>query len=809
MARVNLNQTNFTAGELSPRLYGRVDIARYTNGAKVLRNGYVLTHGGFVRRPGTKFGAPARFPGKKVRMVRYVFNTSQAYVLELGDQYLRIWKDGGQVLDLVRSISGATQANPCVLTITAHGFTTGDDVFLTGVAGMTDLNGRFCRVTVLSANTVSLQNYDGSNVDSTSFAAYTSDGTAGRIYTLSTSYTEQQVQELDYAQSADSMFIAHPSQTPRRLQRFGDASWVLSTLPYVNEPTDERGHRVTSGSATLSDASVGAGRTITITPAAFLAADIGRLVVGDAGGAATITAVGGTTATLTITQAFPSTTLAAGTWRILNSPLSTVTPSADGPIGATITLTAGSDTWRDVAGCSDVGSVVRINGGVARITSVSSATVASAVIIIALSGTTEAPADAWVLEQPTWNAFDGYPRTVTLYEQRLLFAGTAGQPQTIWGSYTGEVFNFARGTADNEGFAFTIASDEVNPILYLSSVRTLIALTYGGEFTLHGGIEKPITPTNVQVRSRSNHGCSAVRPLRIKDEEIFVQRAGRRLRAFSYNATNDRYESLDISLLSEHLFSVPIIDMCWQQEPEPVIWVVRLDGRLLAGTLDRDQDVIAWTLVDTEAGASSFESVASIPSSAGETVYAAVRREANGASYRYIEILDPVRNTDSAVVGNADDQTVFGGLWHLNSRTVQVVANGAYRGTYEVTDGRITLERAATGSYEIGLGYSTRVEMLEPELSGGEGSAQGAAMRTGQVYLRLLNTIGGQVNDQDLPTLFEGADALDSGPRVVTGLVRVDVAGWERGETPLIIEQVLPFPFHLQAVIRKVSINWG
>lgn len=45
MPRVTLMQTNFTAGEMSPRLLGRVDIARYSNGAKVIENAYPLVHG--------------------------------------------------------------------------------------------------------------------------------------------------------------------------------------------------------------------------------------------------------------------------------------------------------------------------------------------------------------------------------------------------------------------------------------------------------------------------------------------------------------------------------------------------------------------------------------------------------------------------------------------------------------------------------------------------------------------------------------------------------------------------------------------
>ena len=55
MARVSIIKTNWTAGELSKALFGRVDIAKYQNGAEILENFIVQPHGGITRRPGTKF----------------------------------------------------------------------------------------------------------------------------------------------------------------------------------------------------------------------------------------------------------------------------------------------------------------------------------------------------------------------------------------------------------------------------------------------------------------------------------------------------------------------------------------------------------------------------------------------------------------------------------------------------------------------------------------------------------------------------------------------------------------------------------
>lgn len=97
--RANLIKTNFTAGEISPRLMGRVDIARYANGAKIIENAVCVVQGGVVRRPGTRFAAAAKYGDRTARLIPYVFNRSQAYMLEFGDGYLRIYQNGRQLVN--------------------------------------------------------------------------------------------------------------------------------------------------------------------------------------------------------------------------------------------------------------------------------------------------------------------------------------------------------------------------------------------------------------------------------------------------------------------------------------------------------------------------------------------------------------------------------------------------------------------------------------------------------------------------------------------------------------------------------------
>ena len=98
MARVNHIQTNFSAGELSPRLEGRVDFAKYYNGVAELKNMTVLPHGGAAKRTGFRHVAPAISDSTASRLIPFEFSVVQAYVLELGEHLIRFFRDGGQIV---------------------------------------------------------------------------------------------------------------------------------------------------------------------------------------------------------------------------------------------------------------------------------------------------------------------------------------------------------------------------------------------------------------------------------------------------------------------------------------------------------------------------------------------------------------------------------------------------------------------------------------------------------------------------------------------------------------------------------------
>jgi hypothetical protein len=820
MARLTQLQTNFTAGEITPRLYGRTDLDRYANAARLLTNAHAVVHGGAKRRAGTRLNAVTKLSGtRKSRLVPFVVSRDTAYILEVGHQYIRVFPSG----------SGA-----------------------------------------LIADFVS-------------------------------PYTEAMLPELDWAQSADTMFIAHPSVPIQRLRRFTGPVFDLAPAPFTTTPFDEQGHGL-AANVTLSAATVGTGRTAVASSGVFLPSDVGRQLVSGAGVAVVTGYTSPTTLIVTVQIAFSATLLLFGGWSLDVSPQAIVKPSSKDPVGATIELAAsltrssaialsavsGSITVNSTTGIfvagdvgksiyadsgvalitaftsatqvsattssdfiatsyarggygitdgawriADEGKFLRINGGLVKVTEWVSDSLARGTIIADLTSTVAAPPLAWSLESSVWSSSNGYPRTVTFHEQRLVAAGSTKYPQTVWGSRIGEYLDFTKGSNDDDSYSFTLATDDASPIGHLTSLRNLVLHTYGGEFSLQGGVEKPITPTNVRSRPESAHGSKGVRPTKIGKESVFVQRAGRKVRSMGFRYDFDGYAAPDLVVLAEHITAGGgVTELAYQQEPDFLLWCVRGDGALLSCTFDRDQSVMAWAKHFTDG---AFESVATVPNGDFEEAWAIVRRTVNGAVVRYLEIFDdrlipflpgapftgyPPAPADvvygctvdsGLVIDNAAGQTVFS-VPHLIGKTVDILADGAVQPSQVVDpSGNVTLTRPSFRTI-IGLPFRSEIGLLTPEVGTGTGSAQGNSMRTSELTMKFLNTIGAQVFDgdgtvQDVPFRQLGTEVLDRPPEPFSGDVRIETLGWDRGRSEFTIVQDQPLPMHLSSVVRKFQVN--
>jgi len=279
MARVHPIQTNFTAGELSPKLAGQVDFKKYSNGVETLENMTVFPQGGATRRYGSRFICEVKDSSATTRLIPFEFNDEQAYILEFGNNYIRFFKDQGQITEADKTITGITKANPAVVTTsTSHGYSNGDDIWINSVGGMTEVNGRRFTIGNVTSTTFEL-----TGVDSTNYTTYTSGGTAAKVYEIATPYTSAQVFDLQFAQSADVMYIVHPSHEPEKLSRTGHTSWTLADVvfekgPYLDTNTttttlNPASHTVGTGVAVVASATTGIN-----DGDGFQSTDVGRLL---------------------------------------------------------------------------------------------------------------------------------------------------------------------------------------------------------------------------------------------------------------------------------------------------------------------------------------------------------------------------------------------------------------------------------------------------------------------------------------------------------------------------------------------------
>jgi len=643
---------------------GRVTLETYREGLADMTNLLVMPQGGVTRRPGTEYLGEIKNSAQSARLIPFQFKTTDTYILEFGDQVMRVFRNGLQVIDATdKTITGVTQADPGVITSNSHGFSNGDEIYIDSVAGMTELNGRNYRVANATTDTFTLTNLFGDAIDTTGFTAYTSGGTATEIYNIATPYAVADLPTLRFVQSADTMFIVHPSYAIRTLTRSADNNWTFATP------------------------------TITGTP--------------------------------------------------------------------------------DPA----------LNTGT-----------------------------------------DNYPSVVTFFEQRLVYGATNNNPQTLWFSKNGDYNNFTAGTGADDALIYTIASNQVNAIRYLSATRVLTIGTTGGEYVLTATSDGPITPTTTLIRKYSNYGSAAIEPVQVADVTLFVQRGGRKVREFRYvgDINVAAYQAPDITIVAEHITAGGLSAFAYQQEPDGVIWAIRADGSLIGVTYRREEEVVAWHKHviggEFDGGQAIVESIATLPSDTGEDeLYMIVKRTINGVTKRYVELMRPFDfggvTTGAFFVdsGLRYDGSAIGslkGLYHLEGETVTVLANGASHPDRVVADGGVSLAYSSTTA-AIGYGYTSSMQTMRIESGSADGTSQGKPKRIHAITLRLHETVGIEVgnspSENDRIFFRDSSMAMDQAVPLFTGDKDIEFPGGYDEDDRLYIRQTQPLPMSVLALFPRMN----
>jgi len=672
MPRTTLALTSFVSGEFSPKMDGRTDFEKYSSGAKTLENFLVHAQGAATRRVGTQFIAEVKSSAAKTRLIPFEFSTTQTYILEFGNTYIRFYKDKGQILD------------------------------------------------------------------------------SGSAYEISSPYLTAELFDIKFAQSADVMYLTHPNHQVMKLSRTAHTSWSLTEVDFTDGPYLAENTTAT----TLTPGSAGVGTGVNITASA---------VTGINGGAG-----------------FQAT---------------------------------------------DVGRIISFNSGKAKITSRTNTTVVVVTITTAFANT-DAKTD-WKLG--AFSDTTGHPSCVSFFEQRLVFAGTSDEPQTLFFSKAGDYENMTAGTNAADAMVYTIASNQVNAIRYMKAVRTLVVGTTGGEFTVSAdGTDASITPTNITIKRQSSFGSANVDAIPAGNAILFLQKAKRKIRELQYNFDSDGYQAPDLTILNETVTNSGITEMSYQQEPNSNIWCVRDDGVLACLTYQRAENVVAWSRHIFGgvfgSGNAVCESVASISGTLTEDeVWVIVKRTINGATKRYVECFSDFdfdetdatdfKFLDSHLSYSGGSTSTLSGLTHLEGQTVSVLADGATHADKTVSSGSITLDRACTKAC-VGLSYDSILQTMRIEGGAAEGTSQGKTKRISKVVLRLFETVGVKVGPalDNLETIpFRTTSSLLSNPvdTLLAGDKEIEFNDDYNSDGFIFIKQDQPLPCSVLAIYPTLVTSDG
>ena len=761
-------QQSFSGGEISTEMWGRSDLQKYPSGLSAARNVIILPHGPADRRPGFEFINEARDSTRKVRLVPFQFSATQSVVLEFGHQYIRFHSNGATVLETGLAITAISKANPGVLTYTGTDPSNGDWMFLSGIGGMTELNGRWVKVAGVNAgaNTFQLTDLWDANINTTGFTTYTSGGTAARAYTVTTTYAEGDLFELTFAQSADVVTICHPSYAARELKRTSATSWTMSTVSFAPTLSAPTGVTATRGA---HEAGTG-GRPYTYCVTSVDDDGVTESYASSAATESAGNALGYETNYNTITWNAAS---GASRYYVYRQ-----TGGAYGYIGQTTLLTVNDDNVRP--------------------------------------DTTQAPPEAII----TLNTGAGdYPAACAYHEQRRWFAGTTLEPQTIFATRTGTHSNLSSSipARDADAMELTISSNQYNQIRHIVPFYDLIALTVAGEWRIFSDSAPAITPTSVSIKPQGYAGSSSAAPVVTPASVLFSQAVGGRVRELTYSGDNNSYQSEDLSILASHLFDrYTLVQMAYCRASESILWCVRGDGTLLGMTYVPSQQIFAWHRHDTDG---EFESCAVVAEGGDDRLYVVVKRTVDGRDVRYIERLklrrqttslsqDDARYLDSMLTYDSTPATVFSGLWHLEGEEVDILADGAVIPSQTVTNGAITLEDAASVVH-VGLPYRTVVRTLPITDARMQAAGAGTAKNVNKIHFRLWRSGAIQAGPtltrlREFPArLVE--DEYDTAPSLMTEEISIGIdPSWNRDGTVYVVQD-LPLPLTLLSMTLEAQ----
>lgn len=792
MAKFRQIVNSLIAGEVSPTAQARTDLPQLRHACRTLQNMIPMISGGAYRRPGTLFDRVFdELTNSYPRLIPFVVSQREAYVLALYYDH--------------DTSSGAMAA------------------------------------------------YRATDTFNRSTASTVVVGTGGQDFHVAhfvdTNIDYDEVDDIQFAQSVDVMWLVHPSRKPKKVTR--DATDQFTIAPFdtgltgaaLRDAWPYRNQNTTAITLSINTATVGTGRVVTASAAFFDAAHVGAYFKLDSNGTGTI--------------------------------------------------------------------------GAFRVTAFTNSTTVTVEVIVAIDST----AASLLWWESAWSDYRGWPRTVAIFQQRLMFGGNASERDSIWCSETGDFAQMSKealivanspgdgtttGPLGSDPFTIVLSSQQLNEIQWMSPDKTLGVGTLGDEFIVQildptanvSGAPVGFAAGNVEATAESHQGSSHHMAVRFGNELAFALASDDEIRAITFNEREDSFVDEPVQLLFDQY---PKRDKAikrrkyrhyaWDQSRN-TLWCVDTAGNLFGMTRNRTLGVSMWhthqlggydasiigsdlqfdqsgngddgirvgaNVPDLPAGSVMSLAVVPNPDLGINDIWLTVKRKMDGVWVYHVErfmgrgvqsetIASPLLARDGAyfvdcaayavnafVSGDPDPEAVTpiasGGFDHLENVPVIGTADRAAvlaldedsRGIFKLasttpTDNAGTIEISITAplppDYEtagynlaFGLPFTPIVAPVRMEAGSQVGTAQAAPKRIHELSVRFYRTISAKVGaSEDLLEAVEfrdGTTPMDESPELFSGDKTVDFQGDYDRDGLIYITSDEPLPFAVIGIVAE------
>lgn len=802
MAKFNQYYPSLIGGLQSPKVNRRIDLPQQRAGCKELTNFIVTPQGSITKRPGFIWICNRKL-STATRYIGFESSTGETYNIELGNLYARFYTNKAPVLyDAARITNPTFGAN---ITGWTNGSTGSASISWDGTNFRMLLNGAASSIARASQQITSLQS--GYTRYKLTLDVFTNSVTvkigasAGSSSIYSKVLSTGTGKYITFDSNASSFYITfdNPNNNTAAVDNIVLTEQYTLTTPYSAAQVDRLQFDGRENTLILTHPSLQM-RKLTYTSATSWAITA-------------ITLVDGPYFSMEDTSyGHDVTTGNAGIWTFSLATVGT---------GRTLTSTVANFVSTDVGRLFRFRTVNTAAWGYGTITGYTNSTTVTVTITKALDGTTGAN-QQWRLG--CFSDTTGWPGSVTIFEDRIVYGYTNTQPQGLWPSRSGSetIFSPDADYADlltaataltlpiNRGIVNWLAG---NQRLYAGNSKDVDIIS-GGQSGLTADAG------GAKARSTSSSSVAALMPTLTQSSIIYISQSHKKLLALDYYYESDSARAIDISLNVDSFLSGGIKQIAFHEEPYNVVWCLMNNGELMGCTYLKDEKIVSWHKHIIGGTNATVEAINTIRGANQHELWIGSKRTINGSTVYSVEVMndDFMGKTKEEAFFVDAGYTITGtnissvsDLNYLEGTEVVILKDGAVHSSKTVTSGTITLDY--TGDVvTLGIPYTALFTTNASEGGNRIGFAQTKPQRVGSIGLSLVDTLNislryeSNTNNNQI-VLFNANQIFGQGPELFTGTKRQNFnSGWTNEATITVISDT-PTPATIAGIALSIIVS--